>query len=878
MTEPTHSLRQTLTRNVVPVVLGLGLFGAGLWALYRLLHKVHFADVLHEMKTMPASVLGIALLTTALAYLALIGYDWWALRYLDKKLPTRAVLLGGFLGYAFGNTIGVSVISGGAVRYRIYSAYGLNAFEVAALSSYIALAMGIGLTLVGVIALGLHPAALAGLLPFDEALIQAGALGIAGLTLAVLFGLSFSGRTLRVRRFEISMPSPGILVGQLIVALFDSTMAAATLYVLLPAGAPDFVTFLAIYATATMVGVLSHVPGGVGVFETVVIAAMPPDTDVGTVAAALLLFRSIYFLLPFALAFVVVSLNEARLAGGWAARVFGEVSAPLRPIFTAISGAVPWLVGAWALGFGLYLMAVALMPSVRPGDSDDLVGAILLEGGALVSAVMGIVLVILSQGLLRRISGAFWLTLAALAGGIVAAILNDVDWRSAAVIAVGALILLPFRHEFHRRTTITEGVFSPAWFAMIGALAIAATLFFFFAHEAMPYSPWSLTEFARDAATPRALRAGLAGSAVLLVFTVYLALQPVRRRRRDSGIVAVEKAVPVIAAQDDPQACLALSGDKELIFAPAEDAFIMYAPQRKSWVAFGDPIGASDSFDALAWEFYEQAQKANCRPVFYEVSARHLPIWIEMGLVLHKVGEEAVVRLQDFSLGGAKFKSMRAAFNRRQREGLVLDILQPPHSDELIATLGGISDAWLGTKAGREKGFSVGRFDAAYLDNFPIAVVRRSGRIVAFANILAPGAGRMIGIDLMRYLPEVADGMMEFLFLSLIEHYRAAGAEEFSLGVAPLAGLSERRTARLWNRFGRLMFRHGGAFYNFEGLRAFKQKFQPEWRPRYIALPPGLSPMLAMADVAILIAGGPRGLLPRPTLKPVVPKAPPRAA
>lgn len=868
MTEPAHSLRHTLTRNVVPVVLGLGLFGAGLWALFRLLHKVHFADVIHEMKTMPAGVLALALLTTALAYLALIGYDWWALRYLGKKLPPRAVLLGGFLGYAFGNTIGVSVISGGAVRYRIYSAFGLNAFEVAALSSYIALAMGIGLTLVGFISLGLHPAALAGLLPFSEGLIRAGALGAAALTLTVLFGLSFSGRTLRLRRFEISMPSPGILVGQMVVALFDSTMAAATLYVLLPAGAPDFVTFLAIYATATMVGVLSHVPGGVGVFETVVIAAMPPGTEVGTVAAALLLFRSIYFLLPFTIAFVVVSLNEARLAGGWAARVFGEVSAPLRPVFTAISGAVPWLVGAWALGLGLYLIAVALMPSVRPGDSDDLVGAILLEGGALVSAVMGIVLVILSQGLLRRVSGAFWLTLAALTGGVVASLLNDLDLGSAALIAAGALILLPFRREFHRRTTITEGVFSPGWFAMIGALAIAATLFFFFVHEAMPYSPWVLTDFARDANAPRALRAGLAGSAVLLVFMVYLALQPVRRRRREGGSVALDAAAAVIAAQDDPQACLALSGDKDLIFSPAEDAFVMYARQRKSWVAFGDPVGAPESFDALAWDFYETAQKANCRPVFYEVSARYLPIWIEMGLVLHKVGEEAVVRLPEFSLAGSKFKSMRAAFNKKQREGLALEILQPPHSDELIDTLEGISNAWLGTKSGREKGFSVGRFDAAYLDNFPIAVIRKAGRIVAFANILAPGGGRAVGIDLMRYLPEAADGMMEFLFLSLIEHYRAAGAEEFTLGVAPLAGLSERRTARLWNRFGRLMFRHGGAFYNFEGLRGFKQKFQPDWRPRYIALPPGLSPMLAMADVAILIAGGPRGLLPKSAPKP----------
>lgn len=112
------------------------------------------------------------------------------------------------------------------------------------------------------------------------------------------------------------------------------------------------------------------------------------------------------------------------------------------------------------------------------------------------------------------------------------------------------------------------------------------------------------------------------------------------------------------------------------------------------------------------------------------------------------------------------------------------------HDAALIASLRKISDAWLGDKTGHEKGFSVGRFDPDYLDRFPIALVRREGRVLAFANVM--------------------------------QHYRDLGAVEFSLGMAPLAGLEVRKGARLWNRFGVLLFRHGGTFYNFEGLRAFK--------------------------------------------------------
>ncbi len=853
-------------RNLVPVLLGLGLFAVGIWALEHLLRPVNAADVIAQMKAMPVLVLIISVGATALGYIALIGYDWWALVYLDKRLPVRAVALGGFLGYSFGNTIGISVISGGAVRYRIYSAFGLNAFDVAALATYIAVAMGMGLMLVGLLALGIHPEALAGVLPFSLPVIQVGALLIAFIIMALTLALSFSRRSMRIGKAEIAMPAPRILLGQLGVAIFDSTMAALALYVLLPVGAPDFAPFIAIYAAAAMVAILSHVPGGVGVFETVVIAAMPQGVSVGEVAAALLVFRMIYFLLPFALAFAIVSLNEARMAGGLASRVFGELPEPMRPVVAALSGAVPWLVGLWALGFGAYLVAIGLMPSVIPTDDEsDLISAILLEGGTLVSAVTGIVLIILSHGLVRRISGAYWFTLVAICGGGVASLLNHFDFESALILALGALALLPFRREFHRRAKITEGVFSLEWFALIAAVLIAGFSFFFFVHEATPYSHALWTELTRNANTSRALRAGLAGSAVLLVFSVYLALRPARARRAEPEVEALDHAARIIASQDDPQACLALSGDKSLMFSSDEQAFVMYGRHRANWVAFGDPVGPPETVDDLAWNFHDEALRAGGKPVFYEVSERHLPLWIEMGMVLHKVGEEAVVRLADFSLGGAKFKSMRAAFNKAKREGYELEILQPPHSPALMAELAAVSEAWLGGKTGREKGFSVGRFDPAYLEHFPIAAIRNGlegqDRVIAFANILAPGTKRRVSVDLMRYLPEHSSGIMEFLFVSLIEHYRNAGGEEFSLGMAPLAGLSKRRTARIWDRFGHLMFRHGGSFYNFEGLRNFKQKFHPEWRPRYIALPPAVSPMVAMADIALLISGGPRGII-----------------
>lgn len=850
-------------RRYIPVLIGLGLFTAGIYALYGLLRPVDPVELAQQLRDTPVSALVMAVGATIIAYIALMGYDFMALRYLEKPLPARVVALGSFLGYAFGNTIGISILSGGAVRYRIYAAAGLNAFDVAALSGYISVAMGIGMTFVGMVALAVFPHALGTATVIPASTIQwVSILGAIAMAVSIVW-LANRKTPFVMRNIEIAMPRMGIILAQLFFTVIDILMAAATLYVLLPDGGPGFAAFVGIFAAATLAGVISHVPGGLGVFEAVVIAAMPASVPVTDIAAALLLYRMIYFLLPFAVAFGLVSLNEARLASRSIAQFFGDVPDGLRAPLKAMTGIAPILVGTAVFALGGYLLVLSVLPSVGISDPFDHgpFAVFLIETSVLITAFLGVSLLILSHGLVRRISAAYWLTLLALGGGALAAILNNGDARAAVILSLACLTLLPFGKSFYRQAKLTDGIFSPAWFALVVAFLMAALTAFFFVHAATPYSAGLWLDFGADANTPRALRAGLVASLTLVVFMVYLSLQPTRRRRAYCDPALLQTAANIAASSAQPAAFLALSGDKWIHLSEAEDAFIMYGRRGASWVALGDPIGNPDSFAALAWDFVEDALKANCRPVFYEVGEANLPLWIEMGLSLHKVGEEAIIDLTEFSLSGAKFKTMRAAYNKKTRDGYDITLETAPHSPGLIAELQEVSTAWLGSKTGREKGFSVGRFDAAYLSHFPIAVVRKEGRVIAFANILAPDNEQHIAIDLMRYLPQDASGMIEFLFLSLIQIYQGRGAKTLSLGVAPLSGIQPRRSGHLWNRFGALMFRHGGAFYNFEGLRGFKQKFQPNWHPRYVALPVGLSPMMAMADVALLISGGAQGLV-----------------
>jgi phosphatidylglycerol lysyltransferase len=179
----------------------------------------------------------------------------------------------------------------------------------------------------------------------------------------------------------------------------------------------------------------------------------------------------------------------------------------------------------------------------------------------------------------------------------------------------------------------------------------------------------------------------------------------------------------------------------------------------------------------------------------------------------------------------------------------------------LMPTLRAISDAWLAEKNSREKGFSLGRFDETYLAHHPIALIHFGGQAVAFANLWTSPTLDELSVDLMRWSPGAPPGMMDFLFLKLMLWGQETGYAKFNLGMAPMSGLENRTLAPLWSKAGALVYRFGEHFYNFRGLRQYKEKFDPDWEPRYIATPGGLALPRILANVASLISGGLGGIV-----------------
>jgi phosphatidylglycerol lysyltransferase len=836
-------------RTVVGGVVVVAILCLALVLLHRMLGGVHFKDVRAAIAAIgPRDVLGAIGFATG-SYIALTFYDVLALRVAGRPLPYRTAATASFLSYALTHNLGMAAVTGTSVRMRVYGQAGLTVGDVARVQTNAGLSFTFGLSLLAGISLLWRGEAL----PLASYVLGPAALHLigGGLLMGLVALITISGfmRRLNLLGWHLNLPSPGQATLQTLVSALDLSLAAATLYILLPASASvTYPAFLAAYCLAITASVLSHAPGGLGVFEAMMLAGLSHGDRAG-LAAALFVFRGIYYLLPLAIAALFAAGRE-----GWRAR---------RPILQALSDAqsvshavAPALLSALTFTGGLILLVSGALPAVKQRMTllGDIVPLPFVEASHIASSLVGTLLLVLAAGLYRRLDGAFLMARILLVAGIVFSLLKGLDYEEATVL-LGILLLLQWtRGAFYRHTALTGDLLTPPWIiAFATAIGTSAALALF-AHKHVAYSSDLWWHFALHGGAARSLRAELAVGILSLALLVRYLMAP--RRVKPEVSPPSELFTEALTFADRTDAMLAFTGDKRFLCAPEGDAFLAYQIQGHSWIAMGDPVGNRERWPDLMWDFRTRADAEQGRVLFYELSVEAVPATIDMGLTLIKYGEEATVDLTGFSLDGPQAKSLRYAMRRGEAAGARFEVLTAPLTAETIAELDPVSDMWLNHKGRSEKAFSLGRFDPEYLTRFDCAVIRMEGRIVAFANIWATPNHAELSIDLMRHVDGLDFSAMDFLFSHLMLLGRERGYRSFSLGMAPLAGLEVRRFAPLWAQAGNLLFKRGEALYGFEGLRRYKSKFGPSWTPRYIAAAGNISLMRGLIDLNSLISSG----------------------
>jgi len=674
----------------------------------------------------------------------------------------------------------------------------------------------------------------------------------AGLFLAGISSL-IGGKIWRRKSAGLAWPSPGLTAWTLVVSGLDWLFAGLAMWALFPGSLPLSIgSFVAVVAMAQAISAFTHVPGGIGVLELTMTKALGTAVATPVLAGALVTYRLLYYVLPFLVAILMLGWRELEQR-----REFVKSGFVLA--WRGWAALAPRLAGLLALGGGFILLLSANTPmeNSRRGFLTMMFPLPFVEASHFASSLAGALLIVLARGLQRRIGAAWWLTVAAAAGGMVFSITKGLDWEEALSLGLLLACLLPFRKQFYRQASLWTHRFTLEWWILLVSLAAVATWVGFFTARHIPYQKELWWEFSYEGDAPRFLRALAGAGCLFVVVALAQALRPRRPRVAPVGPPAAALEA-LVAGSSYAGSALAWLPDKQILLSENGQCGLMFADQGRSRIVMSDPLGDSSAADDLLWQFVEQAQDEGMRPVFYQISSAEMPRFVDMGFRLFKLGEEACVPLKTFTLEGVEARKLRQTRSRFLRSGFTFALWEPAMVATHLEPLRAVSDAWLLEHKAGEKQFSLGCFEDSFVKRFPAAVVLSAeGVPVAFATVWATEDKEELSVDMMRHRADTAPGsVMESLFIELMLWGQANGYHYFNLGMAPLSGLSTNPLAPLWARMANRLFHKGGGLYNFQGLRAFKQKFQPEWEPRYLAVQSAWSVPSALLDVTSLIGGG----------------------
>lgn len=843
----------------VRVFISLIIFTVSLLLLYNLEQEYQLSDIIKEVKGFSFVELLCAALLTVGSYSLLTLYDFIAVRNIDKEIPYRKIVPISFLGFTFSNTIGFSLLTGTSIRYKFYSELGLSGNKITQIVISCSVTFFLGLFFICGIALVCFPSEQLSALPLPTWLFSlTTVLGI-GMLLSVLGYLLMSvlrKKPFNFRGFEITPPLLSVSLRQLLVSSLDWIVVGTLFYSLLPAVENlGYIQVLSIFFVANALGVLAHVPGGIGVFESVVTVALSQYLPVEQILGAIIVYRIIYYIIPFliSLAYFVITIALSNK----------DQIIKLNTRIAFIRQLLPPLLSISVFSSGLLLLLSVVNPSIihKYHWLGELVPLPIIEISSIILSVSGVLLLLLSHGLFKRYHNAFELTKKLLLVGMLFIMLKGAEWEISLAIGLVYALMLPCDNLFYRKGSVVGIKYSFGWLLSLSAALFLMIWVLFFSYQDVDYDHSLWFTFSPDSHVSRALRGGAIAIFIVLTFAVRYFSSRTQLKSPQLDTPSLKQAMEIVAQSSSSHGYLALVQDKSILFNEDKDAFLMYARAGHCWVVMGDPIGNQHKFDDLLWQFRELCDAYDGWPVFYQVTQKYLPSFLEQGLGLYKLGEEAIVQLDQFDLPSSRYRSLRQSHAKAQREGLSFAVIEASQVRAILPQLEAISSTWLKAKQGREKGFSVGYFSAAYLCSTPMALVYANGELVAFSNIWASAAQVEFSVDLMRYEPKLSSSnIMDFLFTELLLWGKQQGYQRFNLGMAPMSGLTDRALVPFWTKLAKVVYKKGNKFYNFQGLRKYKDKFNPTWEAKYLICYGGLSLPIVVGSLVTLTSRGATGV------------------
>jgi phosphatidylglycerol lysyltransferase len=598
-----------------PAVFGVALLVGAIYVVQREFRDLSVADIRRAMAAISPAALWIAAGWTVLAYLVLAVYDKLGSIYAGKPVSWPKSFLASFCGYSLAHNLGFAAVSGAAVRYRLYSAWGLTPLEIAKVVGFTSLTFGLGGMALGGLVLLFEPE----VVPWFGTHLPRWALQALAVPLWGIVGayvvLSRFKRHVRLFRHEIDLPGPRMALMQTALATVDVAVTAAIFYALLPAAEGlTFLRFLGIYLASYAAGIAAHVPGGLGIFDGAILLGLQPYLPAPEVIGALLVFRLYYYIVPLFISgtlFVGFELGQRRAA---LARItaLGRGSETLE---------VPAIASLVALA-GALLIFLGALPT-KGTIIEEWAGHIAALASHFAASVVGSLLLVMAYGLLRRLTIAWGFSLFLLLNGAAIAWVRGEAWWLWGAFLLLAVLVASLRGAFYRDSRLVREPLSPEALVPLMAVAFCGITLALVAYGGR-VSEASWWEVVFSELAPDSLRFTVGLTAVLLLVGMVRLLRPARLRpvAWDSATRTRLAALGALAPREADGA----------VFGEGERAGFAFLMRDGVWLALGDPGGERRDAISAIWRFRDMCERAGVDPAFWRVGPDYLRVYADIGL------------------------------------------------------------------------------------------------------------------------------------------------------------------------------------------------------------------------------------------------------
>lgn len=600
-------------------------------------------------------------------------------------------------------------------------------------------------------------------------------------------------------------------------------------------------TFLPIYIEAAVVGMISMIPGGIGTFDLTFMTGLEAlRIPIEQSLLVIILYRISYYIVP-ALIGVLLFVHDFggkinKKFNGLPYEIISKVAYKILVTLVFISGASIVLSNVAPQ----YLLKIKLLK--------EILGKQILGLSIGISIVLGFLIMLTALMLKYRAKSIYKASMVLFILGIILSLTRGINPYELVFLVIVAYLLYLSKRMFYRdsfvvsckNTLIDSGIliasFSIYFFILI---TFGKHLKYVGIIHKYPYQ--------------EGIKFGFMAFAVVTVIYVAIYFLNIRRKIPVKTFDECKEYVENIIEEykGDSLTHLVFLKDKYIYLNEDKDLFIQYEVYGDKLFVLGNPVGNNENLFREIEKFCEYADNYGYTPIFYQINDEMINYLHSNGYDFMKIGEEAKVYVKEFKVVGNKMKSLKTSRSKVTKEGYTFHMVEPPFSKEFLDSLREISDEWL--EGRKEKGFSVGFFDENYLNKAPIAILKdRDGKIKAFTNIMYMYDDESFSVDLMRFSKNTPRGVMDFMFINLIEYGKEKGYEIFNMGMAPLANVGLSKYA-FWNEKLALQFyENGQALYSFKGLRRFKEKFSHNWEYKYIAYRRNTSILITVIQAAVV--------------------------